>query len=172
MILPFVTHPQSHGFDAGIDSIAISGHKLMGAPVPCGVVLTLGSNVERVRTDVEYIGSMDTTIPGSRSAIAPLMIWHFLHTNGTEGIREIVGNMMSTAQYAVNRFNEVGIPAWRHANSPTVVLPRPKYEVLRKWQIATLDDVAHIIAMPHVTKHMVDVLVHDCTAAEQVAVSI
>ncbi len=40
MILPFVAEPQLFGFDAGIDSISVSGHKLLGAPLPCGVVLT------------------------------------------------------------------------------------------------------------------------------------
>ena len=40
MILPFVKNPQPYGFDAGVDSISVSGHKLIGAPLPCGVVLT------------------------------------------------------------------------------------------------------------------------------------
>ena len=31
MILPFVDDPQPFGFDAGIDSIAISGHKMIGS---------------------------------------------------------------------------------------------------------------------------------------------
>jgi len=39
MILPFVPHPQPWDFRAGIDSISISGHKMIGAPLPCGVVL-------------------------------------------------------------------------------------------------------------------------------------
>ena len=38
MILPYVDDPQPFGFDAGIDSISISGHKLIGAPLPCGIV--------------------------------------------------------------------------------------------------------------------------------------
>ena len=33
MILPFVDDPQPFGFDSGIDSIAISGHKLIGSPI-------------------------------------------------------------------------------------------------------------------------------------------
>ncbi len=40
MILPFVDDPQPFGFDAGIDSVSVSGHKMIGAPLPCGVVLT------------------------------------------------------------------------------------------------------------------------------------
>ena len=37
MILPLVDDPQPWDFDAGLDSISISGHKMIGAPIPCGV---------------------------------------------------------------------------------------------------------------------------------------
>src|SRR5262245_53956902 len=40
MILPFVEDPPTWNFRAGIDSLAISGHKMIGSPLPCGVVLT------------------------------------------------------------------------------------------------------------------------------------
>ena len=40
MILPFVDDPQPFGFDAGFDSVAVSGHKMIGSPMPCGVALT------------------------------------------------------------------------------------------------------------------------------------
>jgi histidine decarboxylase len=39
MILPFVDSPQAWDFADGADSIAISGHKFLGSPVPCGVAL-------------------------------------------------------------------------------------------------------------------------------------
>ena len=65
------------------------------------------------------------------------------------------------AEYAVERFNEVGIPAWRNRNSVTVVFPRPSAEVVRKWQIAPYGDIAHIITMPNVTRESIDALVDD-----------
>ena len=49
MILPFVEDPQPYGFDAGIDSVAISGHKMIGSPLPCGVVLTKSDYVDASR---------------------------------------------------------------------------------------------------------------------------
>ena len=85
MILPFVPDPQPHGFDAGIDSMSISGHKLIGSPLPCGVVLTKREYVAKIARSIEVVGVMDTTIPGSRSAIAPLIIWHALQKHGLEG---------------------------------------------------------------------------------------
>ena len=162
MILPFVQDPQPHGFDAGVDSMSISGHKLIGSPLPCGIVLTRRDYVARIARSVELVGVLDTTIPGSRSALAPMIIWYALQKHGAEGFRRMVAGMMETAEYAVQRFQDGGIPAWRNRNSAIVVLPRPGEEVFGKWQIAPSGDIAHIIAMPHVTRETVDELVDDC----------
>ena len=163
LILPFVSEPQPFAFDAGIDSISISGHKVIGTPLPCGVVITRKSYVERVGRAVEYVGVHDTTLSGSRSAFAPLMLWYALATLGEEGLRERVREMLDMADYAISRFNVKGIPAWRNRNSVTVVFPKPCPEVFAKWQIAPEGQEAHIITMPHVTREMIDELVEDCT---------
>lgn len=162
MILPFVDDPQPYGFDAGIDSVSVSGHKLIGAPLPCGVVLTRQAYVERVGRAIEYVGVQDTTLSGSRSALTPLMLWYALARQGHEGFRGLVAGMLDMAEYAVGQFNERGIKAWRHKNSVTVVFPRPPQEVFRKWQMAPEGEVTHIITMPHVTHQMIDELVDDC----------
>ncbi len=162
MILPFVGDPQPYGFDAGVDSISVSGHKLIGAPLPCGVVLTRRLYVERVGRAIEYVGVEDTTLSGSRNALAPLMIWYAFARHGHEGFIRMVAGMLDVAEYAVAQFNERGIPAWRHRNSATVVFPRPREEVFRKWQMAPEGEIAHIITMPHVTRGMIDELVDDC----------
>ena len=161
MVLPFVEDPQPHGFDAGINSISVSGHKLIGAPWPCGIILTRKDYVDRIAQPVEYVGIMDTTIPGSRSALSPLVIRHAFRKHGRQGFRQIVAQMLDTAKYAVERFNSAGIPAWKNRNSPTVVFPKPAPEIFQKWQIASLDNIAHIITMPHVTREKVDELVED-----------
>ncbi len=162
MILPFVDDPQPYGFDAGIDSVSVSGHKMIGAPLPCGVVLTKRPHVERVGRAIEYVGVEDTTLSGSRNALAPLMMWYAFARRGDEGFRQLVAGALDTAEYAVGQFNERGIPAWRHKNSVTVVFPRPAPEVFRKWQMAPEGDITHIITMPHVTREMIDELVADC----------
>ena len=163
MILPFVEEPQPYGFDAGIDSIAVSGHKLIGAPLPCGVILTHKTNVERVGRTIELVGIQDTTLSGSRNGLTPLMLWYALRQYGDEGFRKLVEGMLDTAAYAVEEFNRHGITAWRHRNSVTVVFTRPAPEVFKKWQIAPQGQVAHIIAMPHVTREQVDEIIADCT---------
>ena len=162
MILPFVDDPQPYGFDAGFDSVAISGHKMIGAPIPCGVALTRRDYVTRISRAVEYIGSLDTTIAGSRNAITPLMMWYALRQHAMDGFREIVAGCLDVAEYAVARFNDSGIPAWRNRNSVTVVFPKPPPEVVHRWQIAPFEDIGHLITMPHVTRETVDAVVDDC----------
>lgn len=162
MILPFVDEPQPYGFDAGFDSVAVSGHKMIGSPMPCGVALTRREYVGRVARSIEYVGVLDTTLTGSRNAITPLMLWYALRQRGLDGIRDMVRECVDVAKYAVSRFNDSGIPAWRNKNSVTVVFPRPSDEVVRKWQLAPYEDIAHLITMPHVTREKVDMVVDDC----------
>ena len=162
MILPYVDDPQPFGFDAGINSISISGHKLIGAPLPCGIVLTRKHLVEILGRAVELVGVNDTTLSGSRNGLTPLMLWYAINRYGKHEWRETVGGMLNVAEYAVKRFNEHGINAWRHRNSPTVVFDRPSQEVFDKWQIAPEGEVAHIITMPHVDFQTIDRLVEDC----------
>ena len=162
MILPFVEDPQPFGFDAGFDSVAVSGHKMVGSPMPCGVALTRNEYVSRIARSIEYVGVLDTTLTGSRNAITPLMLWYAFQQKGMDGFRQIVRECLDVAEYAVARFNDSGIPAWRNRNSVTVVFPRPSYDVVRKWQLAPYEDIAHLITMPHVTRETIDQVVDDC----------
>ncbi len=165
MILPFVTDPQPFGFDAGIDSIAVSGHKFIGSPMPCGVALAHRRHVDRVARSVEYVGCMDTTIAGSRNALSPLILWCAIQRRGEEGLRERVVRAIAASDYAIERFASHGVEAWRHPNSVTVVFPRPGDEVIKRWQIAPNRGIAHIITMPHVTREIIDQVVDDVAAS-------
>ena len=162
MILPFVDDPQPFGFDSGVDSIAISGHKMIGAPLPCGVVVTKKEYTAQIGRAIEYVGALDTTLLGSRNAFTPMIIWYSLNKHGRDGFRQMVAQMLDTAEYAVRQFNANGIPAWRAKNSATVVFPRPSADTLFQWQLAPLEDIAHLITMPHVTREMVDQVIADC----------
>jgi len=166
MILPFVDDPQPFDFRAGIHSISISGHKMVGSPIPCGVVLADKRNVERIARSIEYVGTLDTTLSGSRNAITPLFLWFALKTVKYEGFQEIIKSCLAMAEIAVNKFKAAGIDAWRNRNSVTVVFPRPCDEIIQSWQLAVKDDIAHIITMPHVSEQHVDALVEDLLNSE------
>lgn len=161
MILPFVDDPQPWDFRAGVDSISISGHKMIGSPLPCGVAVADKRNVDRIARRVEYVGTLDTTIAGSRNAITPLFLWYAFRTVGPDGFRRRIQECFRLADYAIQRLKQVGRNAWRHRNSVTVVFDRPSDELVSKWQLAAQHKLAHLIAMPHVTRQLIDRIIDD-----------
>lgn len=161
MILPFVKDPQPFDFREGVDSISVSGHKLIGSPIPCGFALARKKHVNRIARAVEYVGAMDTTINGSRNGITPLILWYAFRRMGTEGFTRFVAECERLAEYAIAQMAKASIPAWRNKNSITVVFPRPHEEVLKRWQIAPYQDIAHIITLPHVNETVIDAIIAD-----------
>jgi histidine decarboxylase len=168
MILPFVDRPPAWNFKAGIDSIAISGHKMIGSPIPCGVVLARKSNVDRIAQSVEYIGTLDTTLSGSRNALTSLFLWYAFHTVGIEGFKHIVPTCLAVADYAIAQLNALGHNAWRHPYANTVVFDRPSSAVTQYWQLACQGNLSHLIAMPHVTPAHINRLVADIQTADAI----
>ncbi|MBT0569682.1 histidine decarboxylase [Curvibacter sp. CHRR-16] len=158
---PFLEPRPAFDFADGADSLAFSGHKFIGSPLPCGVVLARKRYVERIGRAIGYIGSMDTTITGSRSAFTPLLLWHAIHSMGAEGLQRRLQQCQAVAAYTVQALQAVGITAWRNPGALTVVLPRVGDAIKHKWQLATQDDYCHIITMPGVTTQHIDALVQD-----------
>ena len=70
-------------FQKPIDSIAVSGHKFLGCPMPCGITLTRKKHLAKMSEPVEYLNSIDTTIMGSRNGHAALFMWYSLKKKGT-----------------------------------------------------------------------------------------
>jgi histidine decarboxylase len=158
---PLLDPRPAFDFADGADSISISGHKFLGSPMPCGVVIARKHNVSRIARSVDYIGSLDTTISGSRNGFTPLVLWHRLRTLGIERLRRRAYTALDVASYAVDRLQTVGIPAWRNRDALTVVFPRVPDAIRERWQLATQGDISHFIAMPGITKELVDALVED-----------
>ena len=156
---------KAYDFAAGAQSIAISGHKSIGSPVPCGVVLALKSNVGRITRAVEYIASLDTTVTGSRNGFTPLVLWYAIKKLGYNGFRERANNCVDLAARAVKIFNDEGIKAWRNPGTVTIIIPRPADSVCYKWQLAVQDDIAHVMTMPHVTEDDVYEIIKDIKSA-------
>ncbi len=165
MILPFLDDAPVWDFRAGIDSLAISGHKFIGSPIPCGIALAKKANVDRIARSIEYIGTLDTTVTGSRNGITPIILWYAIQQRGKEGFAAEAKACIENAKYCVKRFREMGVDAWRNPLAVTVVFPRPPAAVLERWQIAVKDDHAHVICMPHVTRELIDRLTDDIASA-------
>ncbi|MHB8146600.1 MAG: histidine decarboxylase [Vulcanimicrobiaceae bacterium] len=151
----------AYDFADGADSVAVSGHKFLGAPIPCGVVIARKHNVQRIARAVDYIGSLDTTITGSRSGFTPLMLWYRLRELGTEGIRERLHHSLERAAYLEHELRAIGVNAWRNPNAITVVFPSTGDALRTKWQLATAGSVAHVLVLPNVTRAHIDAFVRD-----------
>ncbi|NLR58093.1 histidine decarboxylase [Chitinophaga polysaccharea] len=155
----FLTPRPAFDFADGADSIAISGHKFIGSPIPCGVVVAKKSNRDRIARSVAYIGSMDTTITGSRNGHSPLFLWYALKCMGVAGLEERARHSLAVAAYAVERLNEHGIAAWRNQDAITVVFPDPPAAVRQRWQLAAENGWSHLVCMPNVTQQQVDAFI-------------
>ncbi len=162
----FVEPRPAFDFADGADSIAISGHKFLGSPIPCGIVLARKRNVQRIARSIDYIGSLDTTISGSRNGFTPLLLWHRLRTLGIDGLRRRALGALELAGYAEARLKSAGVPAWRNPNAITVVFPRVDAKAREKWQLATQGDISHLIVMPGITKSHIDAFVEDLRATD------
>lgn len=165
-IAPFVQPRAAFDFADGADSIAVSSHKFLGSPIPAGIVLARKENVERIARSVAYIGTMDTTITGSRNGLTPLMVWYSIRTMGLDGMRSRVRHSLDMAEYVERKLNEIGVDAWRNPNAITVLFPKPSRGVALKWQLASSGELSHVITMPGTGKKVLDEFIADMTAEQ------
>ena len=148
-------------FSHGADSIAISGHKFIGSPLPCGLALVKKNYKDRIGKAIPYIGTLDTTISGSRNGHSPLFLWYAIRKLGKEGLRARAIECLSLAEYTVSKLQAIGVDAWRNPSAITVVFPAPPVALRQKWQIATENGLSHIICMPGLKKQLIDEFIED-----------
>eukprot|EP00300_Choanocystis_sp_HF-7_P007865 c15554_g1_i1.p1 GENE.c15554_g1_i1~~c15554_g1_i1.p1 ORF type:complete len:355 (-),score=88.46 c15554_g1_i1:156-1220(-) len=162
LMMPFVQYAPELSFQKPIDSIAVSGHKMLGCPMPCGIALTRLKHVKKVEQHIQYLNSVDTTIMGSRNGQAALYMWYSLRKKGLKGIAADVAHCLETARYLQSQLHSNGIVAQLNDLSCTVVMERPQSDAfVKRWQLACEDDIAHVVVMPNVTEAKIDVFVKE-----------
>ncbi len=159
--IPFIHPKPAFDFADGVDSIAVSGHKFIGSPIPSGIVLAKKSHRDRIANSVAYIGTSDTTISGSRNGITPLFLWYAIKRYGIEGFKNRTEKCLQVANYAVEQLNKIGLQAWRNNNAITVIFSEIKKELIVKWQLASANGNSHLICMPGITEERIDLLIKD-----------
>ena len=156
MLLPY-SKPDWMTFNRPIHSLAISGHKFIGCPFPCGIVLTRKPLVDQLASSVEYIGSKDTTIGGSRSGHAPLFLWYAIQQRGNQFEQE-ARECLAKAAYFHRQLKGAGLDCLLNPYSSTVVFPKPGTKVVEKWQLATQGNLAHAVIMQNHSYELLDCL--------------
>nr|AGT16577.1 histidine decarboxylase-like protein [Saccharum hybrid cultivar R570] len=127
-------------FRKPIGSVSVSGHKFLGCPVPCGVVITRREHAAVLSTDVDYISSRDATITGSRNG-------HARCSCGARSTPRAAGASATTPTGAFGTrascLRDAGVSAaCLNPLSITVVFERPRDEAfVRKWQLSCQGDV-------------------------------
>lgn len=157
-------------FADGADSISISGHKFIGSPFPSGVIIAKRSLRDRIARGISYIGSLDTTITGSRNGHSPLFLWYAIKKMGIKGLEERYRYSLEIAEYCKNELIKIGINAWTNPGAITVVLPKVSDSIKKKWQLAT-EDITHVICMPNVSKQQIDEFIKDITTEKNEALN-
>ncbi|MDY7003727.1 MAG: histidine decarboxylase [Cyanobacteriota bacterium] len=164
MLLPYMeTAPKISFQDYPIGSIAVSGHKFFGSPIPYGIVLTRKIYTDKIRNQIEYIGCNDTTITGSRSGLACLFLWYAIMTRGQQFAGE-VSTCLENTRYLYKRLEEIGYKPFLNDFSTTVVFDKPSIKICKKWQLATQGSLAHIVVMQHLSQMKIDLFINDLLA--------
>jgi histidine decarboxylase len=184
--MPFLKMAKAKGLigDAGPDfdfalphvhSITMSGHKWLGAPVPCGVYMMRRKDQLMPPDDPEYIGAHDTTFAGSRSALAPAILWSCLARASHEDLMHKAIRNEDIATYAFERLSaldrQMGGRLWveRTPLSLAVRFRAPSEAIVRHHSLSvttlTVDGekrtYAHVYVMDHVTKALIDRLAEE-----------
>ena len=101
MILPFVEEPQPYGFDVGFDSVAISGHKMIGWPARCPVAsLSPDASTWRASPAPSSTWGFWTLLsraPAAFYTITPLMMWYAFERHGLDGFKRFPASSPPTA---------------------------------------------------------------------------
>ena len=77
---------------------------------------------------------------------------------------EWFSHCMETARYLRDKLTDAGFTCRVNDLSCTVVLERPMDDaIIKRWQLACEEDIAHVVVMPNVTRRKIDVFVQDLT---------
>jgi histidine decarboxylase len=153
MVLPFLDEAPSGlrpSFRHGIDSLSTSGHKMIGTPMPCGVLIARRPHVARVARAIAYLRSDDTTLMGSRNGHAVLAVWTRFMGHGTLGFRRDAESCRNRAEVLATDLRAHGVPVLLNPFSLTVLFPEPDPATVKRFQLSCAGGQAHAIVMPNV----------------------
>ncbi|KAJ9450338.1 Serine decarboxylase [Diplonema papillatum] len=181
--LPFM-HPPTHPEYVPVHSIAVSAHKILGSPFPCGVAIfddtvrlthtrvldPLGREApgtcHAVHTPSSYFTQHGSIVTGTQNAAMVVTVWKRLQELGVGGVKALALSMHATSDHAFDRLSKniwcTGIRPFRIACSNIITLkPAPHPQVLARYALPDHAGWSHIVVMPSVTTADIDTFVAD-----------
>ena len=142
LILPFINNIDFKH----VDSIAVSGHKILGLPFPACVFITKKEYWHHVQETTEYISKEDGTLFGSRNGLAPLYL--FAAVKEFPKKKEIVKKMIELTKHTVNVLKAAKVDAFCVENGLAICLPSiqkdPGFvEIQKKYKLADNGRICH-----------------------------
>ena len=158
-----------------VHSIAMSGHKWIGAPCPCGIYMTKIKYQLRPPDNPEYLGSPDTTFAGSRNGLSPMFLWDYLAKNSYEKQIQKALYTERMADYACQQLKALEArldrDLWieRSPLSLTIRFRQAHPDLIFKYSLSSETlyvsgqkrAYSHIFIMGHVTPELIDCLIQD-----------
>lgn len=148
-------------FRLPIHTLSFSGHKFLGAPIPCGVVLSHRDPIRPFDGSAEYVGSLDTTLSGSRDGLSALVLWLVIERIGATGLAALAEESLELAVDFAARMERAGFAVTRHDHGCILVFQRPDEALARRWQLATRGEFAHLVSFPGVTSEMLETFLQE-----------
>jgi histidine decarboxylase len=163
-MIPFMEEGPDINFEKlPLDSIAISGHKFIGCPMPAGIILARKKYVKQIldKSDVSYVGTKDTTITGCRNGLSVLLLWLQIRRKGINGFRDETKNCLENTEYAKRKLDNINWENSLNKWANTIVIKKPSEKICKFWSLACEGDKAHIIIMQHVKRDTIDKFIED-----------
>ncbi|MFT5821580.1 MAG: histidine decarboxylase [Crocinitomix sp.] len=149
-------------FRQEIHSIAMSGHKWVGAPWPCGIYMT--KNKFLISNDVpSYVGSMDSTLAGSRNSFSAMLMWDYLskssYAKQSREIQRALALVGRTYAKLIEIYDEESVKVV--PGSVMIRFPKPSIDIVKKYALSSSGNESHILMMRTITEAQIDVLIAD-----------
>lgn len=155
-----------------VHSIAMSGHKWLGAPAPTGIYMTRTKYQMNPPDIPEYIGTPDTTFAGSRNGLSAILMWDNIARNSYDDqirkslhLEEMGAYMESCLRNLQDEVLKEDLYVARTPLALTVRFKRANDELCKKYSLSNedLDDkrYSHVFLMDHVTTELVDAFIED-----------
>lgn len=160
MIVPFIDDAPKFTLIKDFDSISISGHKFIGSPLPCGIMLIDKKYLEETNS-IEYIDIHDHTLSGSRNGITPVILYSAIKRLGYIGLEKKAKNARNYAEKLIHHFQSLEINAWKNPYAITVVLDKLPKTLLTKWHLPSFKLYSSITALPKLTENILDEFTSD-----------